>query len=299
LTILADQTAFAPAKTIFADGQERFLSMKIIPVILWRQPLVSSRSTRFLLHKKLRAGLYALAVGTGLCYIVCTLSACRKIAVGREGWMKVGVLGSGDVGKVLASGFLKHGHEVMLGSRNPGKLSDWLARNSGGSAGSFAEAAAFGETVVLAVGGKVAAEALRLAGPRNLTGKTIVDATNPIEEAPPVNGVLRFFTSLDQSLMEQLQSEFGEARFVKAFNSVGNNLMINPQFEGGKPTMFICGNDAAAKRSVSGILDRFGWEVADMGSAEAARAIEPLCMLWCIPGFLRNEWGHAFKLLRK
>jgi 8-hydroxy-5-deazaflavin:NADPH oxidoreductase len=108
---------------------------------------------------------------------------------------------------------------------------------------------------------------------------------------------LKFFTSHDESLMERLQREFPSANFVKAFNSVGSALMVNPQFKGGKPTMFICGNSEAAKKSVGGILDQFGWEVADMGSAEAARAIEPLCMLWCLPGFLRNEWVHAFKLL--
>jgi 8-hydroxy-5-deazaflavin:NADPH oxidoreductase len=126
-----------------------------------------------------------------------------------------------------------------------------------------------------------------------------MDATNPIADAPPVNGVLRFFTTLDESLMERLQRAVPEARFVKAFNSVGNAFMVDPQFDGGKPTMFICGDDEAAKETVRGIVDQFGWETADMGGAEAARAIEPLCMLWCIPGFLRNEWTHAFKLLRK
>jgi predicted dinucleotide-binding enzyme len=131
----------------------------------------------------------------------------------------------------------------------------------------------------------------------NLTAKTVIDATNPVADAPPVNGVLKLFTSHDESLMERLQREFPSANFVKAFNSVGSALMVNPQFKGGKPTMFICGNSEAAKKSVGGILDQFGWEVADMGSAEAARAIEPLCMLWCLPGFLRNEWVHAFKLL--
>ncbi len=120
---------------------------------------------------------------------------------------------------------------------------------------------------------------------------------NPIADAPPVNGVLKFFTSLDESLMEQLQREFPDAHFVKAFNSVGSALMVNPKFAAGKPTMFICGNDDSAKRTVSEILDQFGWETADMGKVEAARAIEPLCVLWCIPGLLRNEWTHAFKLL--
>ena len=151
---------------------------------------------------------------------------------------------------------------------------------------------------MLAVKGTVAAEALRAAGAANLSGKTIIDATNPIADAPPTNGVLKFFTSLDESSMERLQREFPDAHFVKAFNSVGSTRMVNPEFDGGKPTMFICGNDAAAKQTVTGILDEFGWEVADMGAAEGARAIEPLCILWCIPGFLRQEWTHAFKLLK-
>ena len=152
--------------------------------------------------------------------------------------------------------------------------------------------------VVLAVKGAVAADALRLATAANLAGKPVIDATSPIAELPPVNGVLSSFTSLDESLMERLQREFPETRFVKASNSVGNRLMVNPQFKGGKPTMFICGNDESARKIAGEILDQFGWETADMGKAEAARAIEPLCMLWCIPGFLRDEWSHAFKLLK-
>jgi predicted dinucleotide-binding enzyme len=212
--------------------------------------------------------------------------------------MKVGVLGSGDVAKSLAAGFLKHGHEVMLGTRAPNKLADWIAKNSRAKTGAFADSARFGEVVVLAVKGSAAEDALAGAGSPNLAGKPIIDATNPIADAPPVNGVLKFFTNLDESLMEQLQSKFKDAHFVKAFNSVGNACMVNPQFAGGRPTMFICGNDEAAKKTVSGILDQFGWETSDMGKAEAARAIEPLCMLWCIPGFLRNEWTHAFKLVK-
>ena len=212
--------------------------------------------------------------------------------------MKIGILGSGDVAKSLAKGFMKHGHMVMLGSRTPAKLEDWDWDNKKGLAGTFAETAAYGETIVLAVKGTAAADVLRAAGTTNLAGKVVIDASNPIEEAPPENGVLKFFTTLNDSLMERLQKEFPAARFVKAFNSVGSDLMVNPAFKGGKPTMFICGNDEAAKKSVGTILDQFGWEVADMGKAEGARAIEPLCLLWCIPGFLRDEWTHAFKLLR-
>ncbi len=212
--------------------------------------------------------------------------------------MKVGVLGSGDVAKVLAGGFLKQGHQVMMGTRTSAKLAEWVKQHPGGKVGSFAEAAGFGEVVVLAVKGLVAADALRAAGTANLARKPVIDATNPIADAPPTNGVLKFFTNLDESLMERLQREFPDTRFVKAFNSVGNAQMVNPQFKDGKPTMFICGNDESAKRIVTGILDQFGWETVDMGRVEAARAIEPLCMLWCIPGFLRQEWSHAFKLLR-
>jgi len=213
--------------------------------------------------------------------------------------MKIGVFGSGDVGKVLAGGFVKHGHEVMIGTRTPEKLAEWAAQNPSTVTGTFADAAAFGELLVLAVKGTSSAEALRLAGAQYLEGKTIIDATNPIADAPPVNGVLKFFTDHDESLMEQLQIEFADAHFVKAFNSVGNVSMVNPQFPGGKPTMFICGNNEAAKKQVTEILDEFGWETADMGGVEAARAIEPLCMLWCIPGVAKGDWApHAFKLLR-
>ncbi len=211
--------------------------------------------------------------------------------------MKIGVIGSGEVAKTLATGFLKHGHPVKLGSRTPNKLADWAAQNPKGSTGTFAAAAAFGELIVLAVKGLAASEALHLAGSENLQGKPILDTTNPIADAPPVNGVLPFFTTYNDSLMEQLQREFPAANFVKVFNSVGAASMVNPKFKGGKPTMFICGNSEPAKKQVAGILDQFDWETADMGAVEAARAIEPLSMLWCIPGFTLNQWTHAFKLL--
>jgi hypothetical protein len=212
--------------------------------------------------------------------------------------MNIGILGSGIVAQVLAGGFLKHGHSVMMGTRSKDKLAEWKAKNPNARVGSFADAATFGDLVVLAVKGTAAAEAVRAAGPANLAGKAVMDVTNPIADLPPVNGVLRFFTSLDESLMERLQREFPDVRFVKAFNSVGNAGMVNPSFPGGKPTMFVCGNDDAAKKTVIKIVEQFGWEPEDMGKVEAARAIEPLCILWCIPGFLRNDWMHAFKLVR-
>jgi predicted dinucleotide-binding enzyme len=212
--------------------------------------------------------------------------------------MKVGIIGSGVVGQTLAVGFVKHGHEVEIGTREPAKLKDWSAKNPGVKVKSSADVAAFGDVVVLAVAGEAALEALQQAGAA-IAGKTVIDACNPIGGEPPVNGVLSFFTSQNESLMEQLQKAYPAAHFVKAFNSVGNGQMINPQFAGGRPTMFICGNDANAKRVMRQILDQFGWDTEDMGAVEAARAIEPLCKLWCIPGIGKGDWSpHAFKLLR-
>jgi predicted dinucleotide-binding enzyme len=211
---------------------------------------------------------------------------------------KIGILGSGMVAKTLGSGFIKHGYDVMLGTSDATKLADWQTK-SGGKIGSFAEAAAFGEIVVLAVKGFHAESALQRAGIDNLAGKTILDATNPIDESRgPVNGVLPFFTDLNGSLMERLQVAAPSANFVKCFSCVGNHLMIDPQLPGGPPSMFICGNSAEAKQEATALLHQIGWEVEDMGAAEAARAIEPLCILWCIPGFRENKWVHAFKLLK-
>jgi len=213
--------------------------------------------------------------------------------------MKVGVIGSGVVAQTLAAGFLKHGHQVAIGTREASKLADWSAKHRDAQVGSFADAAGFGDVVVLAVGGGVALDALALAGADNLAGKTVIDACNPIGGGPPVNGVLSYFTTLHDSLLERLQNAYPQAHFVKAFNSVGAGQMVNPQFAGGRPSMFICGGDAGAKATVAGILDQFGWDTEDMGAVEAARAIEPLCMLWCIPGVAKGDWApHAFKLLR-
>jgi 8-hydroxy-5-deazaflavin:NADPH oxidoreductase len=214
--------------------------------------------------------------------------------------MKIGILGSGDVGKALATGFIKYGYEVMIGTQHKEKLSEFKEKfGKEVNIGNFDETAKFGEMLVLAVRGTAAKETLKIAGEDNIKNKTIIDTTNPIAEIPMENNVLRFFTSLDSSLMEQLQKEFPNANFVKAFNSIGSNMMVNPDINGTKPTMFICGNNESSKKEVGKILDLFGFEIEDMGKAEAARAIEPLCILWCIPGFAKNDWEHAFKLLRK
>jgi predicted dinucleotide-binding enzyme len=215
----------------------------------------------------------------------------------QENFMKIGVLGSGIVGETLSNGFLKHGYEVMRASREPQKLKGWAEKaGAKASTGNFEEAAKFGEVVVLAVKGTAAEHAVELCGSA-INGKAVLDATNPIADAPPVNGVLQYFTSMNESLMERLQKKAPQAKFVKCFNSVGSSLMVDPMLPI-QPTMFICGNDEAAKSQTKEILKQFGWEAEDMGSVEAARPIEALCMLWCIPGFKSNEWMHAFKMLR-
>jgi hypothetical protein len=212
---------------------------------------------------------------------------------------KIGVIGSGVVGETLAGGFLKHGHEVMRGSRDPGKLAEWKGKaGPGASTGTFAETAAFGDTVILAVKGTAAIEAVA-ACEGKLAGKVVIDTTNPIADAPPVDGILTYFTGPNESLLERLQEKYPDVKFVKAFSSVGSPGMVNPDFGGTKPTMFICGDDASAKATVSVILDVFGWEVEDLGTRRGARAIEPLCITWCAPGFLQNRWTHAFKVLKK
>lgn len=210
---------------------------------------------------------------------------------------KVGVLGSGIVGETLANGFLKHGDEVMRGSRSPDKLAAWKAGAGDRAAtGTFTQAARWGEIVVLAVKGLAAEVCVGECG-NALDGKVVIDTTNPIDARPPSHGVLAYFTTYEGSLMERLQRKAPSARFVKAFSCVGNALMVDPKLPE-RPSMFICGNDADARATVRGVLDRFGWDTEDMGMAEAARAIEPLCMLWCIPGLLRQDWVHAYKVLR-
>ena len=209
---------------------------------------------------------------------------------------KVGIIGSGMVAQALGNGLLKYDYEVMLGTRDASKLDQWQsAAGSSSKVGTFEETAAFGELVILAVKGRYAKAVLETVGTANIAGKTVIDTSNPIADQPPVNGVLSFFTEQNESLMEELQIAFPEVNFVKAFSCVGSDLMVNPPFKE-KPTMFTCGNNEAAKAEVNIILELFGWAIMDMGGVEAARAIEPLCKLWCIPGFKNNQWRHAFRL---
>jgi predicted dinucleotide-binding enzyme len=214
--------------------------------------------------------------------------------------MRIGILGTGDVGRALGKGFTLSGHEVKMGSRdsNNQKAKAWAAEvGPAASVGSFAEVAQFAELVVLCTLWEGTGNAVRLADPENLAGKVMIDATNPLQfvsGAPPSLAL-----GHTDSAGEQVQRWAPKARVVKAFNIVGYAHMYKPQFPGGPPDMFICGNDAAAKTAVTGILTAFGWNTIDIGGIEGARLLEPMCLLWVQYGIRTNTWNHAFKLLRK
>ena len=210
--------------------------------------------------------------------------------------MKVGILGSGDVARALGSGFVEHGHEAKLGSRSPEKLDRWAAEaGDGATVGSFSEAAAFGELVVIACLGSAVDDVLELAGPAAFAGKVVIDATNPLrfrDDGPP-----ELFVGFDDSLGERVQRRLPEAKVVKAFNIVGNAHMVDPDLPGGPPTMFIGGDDDDAKATVAAILEDFGWEVSDLGGIDASRVLEPMCIAWVRHGMTAGSWDIAFKML--
>lgn len=214
--------------------------------------------------------------------------------------MKVGILGSGDVGRSLGTGFVKYGHEAMIGTRTPDseKVKYWINQTGrGASAGTFEEAAQFANVLVLAVSWSGIENMLELAGRENFAGKTVLDATNPLifeEGRPP-----RLALGHTDSGGEQIQRWIPEAKVVKVFNIVGHVHMVNPKFPGGKPDMFICGDHPVAKNTVKNICEQFGWPVIDIGGIEGARELEPLCILWVKYGIQNKTWNHAFKLLRK
>jgi len=213
--------------------------------------------------------------------------------------MRIGILGTGDVGRVLGSGLVSLGHEVKIGSRTPQKpeVKEWLkAAGPKASAGSFAEAAAFGEMAVLATLWIGTENAIKLAGPQKLAGKMVIDTTNPLDFS---TGTPRLSVGPTDSAGETVQRWLPQSRVVKAFNHVGNAHFIKPQFPDGPPTMFICGNEESAKKIVSGLLEAFGWAVIDIGGIEGSRLLEPLAMLWILYGFRTSTWSHAFKLLRR
>lgn len=214
--------------------------------------------------------------------------------------MKIAIFGTGDVGRALGNGFISRGHEVKMGSRDARneKALAWAAEaGARASTGTFEEAAKFGEVAVLATLWAGTESALRLAGPENLANKAVIDATNPLVFAPGAPPALALGHT--DSGGEQVQRWLPSAHVVKAFNIVGNAHMVDPKFEGGPPDMFICGNDADAKKTVTGFLTAFDWETIDIGGIEGARLLEPMCILWVLYGIRGGSWNHAFKLLRK
>lgn len=214
--------------------------------------------------------------------------------------MKIGILGSGDVGRALGNGCVALGHDVMLGARDARneKTRAWAVQaGAHASAGTFAEAAAFADLAVLSTLWDGTENAIRLAGPKNFEGKVVIDTTNPLDFSggvPP-----RLALGHSDSAGERVQRWLPGARVVKCFNIVGNADMVNPQFADGPPDMFLCGNDAGAKQTVSELCRALGWPTIDIGGIEGSRLLEPLAMLWITHGFRTNTWRHAFKLLKK
>lgn len=214
--------------------------------------------------------------------------------------MQIGILGSGVVGQALGLGFAQLGHEVKIGSREPGsdKLKPWLAKaGKKATSGSFEETARFADVAVLATLWSGTQSAIGLAKPENLAGKVVIDVTNPLVSEPHKHP--RLALGHTDSGGEQVQRWLPQAKVVKAFNTVGSAHMVNPQFPNGPPDMFICGNDASAKQAVVTICKNFGWGVVDAGGIEDARLLEPMCILWVLHGLQTGSWNHAFKLLQK
>lgn len=214
--------------------------------------------------------------------------------------MKIGIIGSGVVGQTLGIGFLKNGHQVKIGTREPGKLKEWREKNKtdNASVGNFKDAAEFGELIVLCTLWTGTKNAVELSGMENFKGKILIDVTNPLdfsEGMPPKLGV-----NVGHSGGEQIQSWLPNTKVVKAFNIINAYTMINPNLEEGKPDLFICGNDADAKKKVTDIAKEFNWEsIIDIGGIKESFLLEALTILWVNYGFKHNQWTHAFKLLKK
>lgn len=211
---------------------------------------------------------------------------------------KVGILGSGVVAQQLGSGLAKHGYDVMLGSREPGKLDSWRKGTKGKvSAGTFAQAVAHGDVVILATLGAGTESALDLVGTKPFEGKLVLDATNPLDFShgmPP-----GLYLGTNDSLGERVQRKLPAAHVVKCFNTVGNAQMVDPRFKAGVPPMLICGNDANAKKRTEALLRDLGWPgVLDVGDIAGARWLEALVPLWVRTGQRLKTFEHAFGVVR-
>jgi hypothetical protein len=210
--------------------------------------------------------------------------------------VRIGILGSGDVGRALAAGFAGLGQDVKIGSRDPEKLRGWAEGRAHVSTGTFAETARFGDILVLATLGVATEEAIRLAGLDAFDGKVVIDTTNPLDFS---TGKPVLSMGHTDSLGEVIQRLLPAARVVKAFNTVGNALMVNPQLPGGPPDMFLCGNDEGAKKIVAQICADFGWGIIDLGGIDASRYLEPMCLVWVLHGIRTGTWRHAYKMLHE
>lgn len=205
--------------------------------------------------------------------------------------MRVGVLGTGQVGKTLASGFARKGHEVLIGTRDPkGKELDGIAL------GTMQAAAQHGDIVVFAVNGMAGLQAIKAAGPGSLGGKLVLDTTNALNPGP--HG-LHLPDGMSRSLMESFQEASPTARFVKAWNCVPGIMMVDPDLPGGPGTQFVCGNDDEAKSVAQGILRDFGWGSVDIGDVTMARHIEAMALAVINHGMRSGEWAWGLKLLQK
>jgi|SRR3989344_3236680 len=214
--------------------------------------------------------------------------------------MKIGIIGSGDVGQAIGLGFSNLCHEVKIGSREPKseKLQNWIKKAKKSSTGTFEETAKFGEIIILATLWTGTESALKLAKFENLANKIVIDVTNPLDFSsgmPP-----KLAVGFNNSGGETIQKLLPKSHVVKTLNIIGNKYMVNPKFKEGDPDMFLCGNNKEAKKKVEQILKDFGWKyITDLGNIDQARIMEPLCILWVNFGIINNSWDHAFKVLRK
>jgi predicted dinucleotide-binding enzyme len=215
--------------------------------------------------------------------------------------MNIGILGSGEVGQKLGGGFIELGHHVKIGTRDPNqeKIKEWIKKSGdSASAGTFSQAASYGQLIVVATSWNGTLEAIRMCDPKDLVDKTVIDVTNPLDFS--AEGLPKLAVGYTDSAGEIIQRLLPEANVVKAFNTVGNPHMVHPEFPNGPPTMFICGNNDNAKKTViNEFLTKFGWESIDIGGIEGSRLLEPMAMLWITHYFQTNNGNHAFKLLHK
>jgi predicted dinucleotide-binding enzyme len=211
--------------------------------------------------------------------------------------LQIGILGSGPAGRTLGTGLLGRGHQVMIGSRDPAKLQTWLAAaGPEAQAGSFADAARFGELIVLSVLGSAAEDVLRVAGLDNFDGKILLDASDPLDFSSGKPGL---FVGTTDSLGERIQRLLPRADVVKGLNTVVAQVMVDPSLTGGDPDMFIAGDSEQAKAAVTALLAEFGWPVIDMGGIESARWLEAMSLAWVVYSHRTGKTHHAFKLIGK